>query len=406
MEKWTEEQIAYILENVDKHSPGWAELAVKYNKKFGGDRNSESLRKCYYRYRDIFDASNVDYEVKILKDIHRAKKSRSLTAKENKTVLQLWSERDDLLDQFKELISQVSIAKYKTPKSLIFNKSSNKKKNMTLELLFGDVHFGKLTLNEDGGVKINCQEIRKRVAKISGQLIKEIQRSSVHYNMERLVIAMLGDIIESSHMHGEESVKGCEFGTSKQMNEAIISIYHDLLVPLSQTGLPIIDIVCVTGNHDRLDKKQTYIRPGENNLTYVIYKQLELLCQVSNLTNIKFHISNKMYSTTIIYDRTVVYEHGHELTNLNRDTITKLMNKRQTQLGTIVDFYRVGHWHERVEYGQGKMQVNGSVPGQDDYSLGKGFDSEALQVLNYYIQTNKRRTSFFRSFPIYLEEIL
>jgi predicted phosphodiesterase len=188
------------------------------------------------------------------------------------------------------------------------------------------------------------------------------------------------------------------------MNEAIISIYNDLLIPISQTGLPIIDIVCVTGNHDRLDTKQTYVRPGENNLTYVIYKQLELLCKIGGLTNIKFKIATKFYTSTEIYGSTIVYEHGHELKNLNRDTMMGLMNKRQNQLGTIVDFYRVGHWHERVEYGQGKIQVNASIPGQDDYAEGKGFDSEALQILNYYVKTNKRRTSFFRSFPIYLEE--
>jgi hypothetical protein len=80
------------------------------------------------------------------------------------------------------------------------------------------------------------------------------------------------------------------------------------------------------------------------------------------------------------------------------------MNKRQNQLNQIITFYRVGHWHERVEYGQGKIQVNASVIGQDDFSEGKGFDSEALQVLNSYIETNKRKTCFFKSFPIYLEE--
>ena len=82
-----------------------------------------------------------------------------------------------------------------------------------------------------------------------------------------------------------------------------------------------------------------------------------------------------------------------------------MVNKRQTQIGKVVHFYRFGHFHERVEYGQGRAMCNGSVPGQDSYAEGKGFCSEAMQTLNYYIETKKRNTCFFRSFPIYLQNI-
>lgn len=406
MEKWSEQEIAFILQKKDTTDLTWVEITDKYNKKFLADRNYECVKKCYQRYKNIFKSE--DYEIKLLKDIHRTKKTSGYRAKENRTVLQHWVDRDDLIEQFKDLIKKTSITQYKPPKSLIFDKKTKKQKaskdSMTLELLFSDVHYGKLVKDEEGNVVINNEVIRTRVKKLCNQVVKEIERNSVFFNIERLVIGMLGDMIESSHMHGEESLKACEFGTSRQMNECIVSVYNDLLVPLSQTGLSVIDIVAVTGNHDRLDKQQTYVKPGENNLTYVIYKQLELLCQAGGLTNIKFKIATKMYTDIDIYGSTIVYEHGNELKNLNRDTMIGLMNKRQNQLGKMVDFYRVGHWHERVEYGQGKVQVNASVPGQDDYSEGKGFDSEALQILNYYVKTGKRRTSFFRSFPIYLEE--
>lgn len=406
MKKWTEQEIAYIIQKKETTDLTWAEITEKFNKKFQDFQNFECVKKCYQRYKNILQQK--DYEVKILKDIHRTKKANSYRAKENRTILQKWVERDDLIEQFQDLLKSISLKKHKPPKSLIYNKKTKKskknKEKMTLELLLSDTHYGKLILDEEGNVMVNCQKIRYRIKKLCQQVIKEIERNSVFFNIERFVIGALGDLIESSHMHGEESLKGCEFGTSRQMNEAIVSVFYDLLVPLSQTGLPIIDVVCVTGNHDRLDKQQTYSRPGENNLTYVIYKQLELLCKTSGLSNVKFHITPKMYAHTEIYGSTVVYEHGHELSNLNRDTMIKMMNKRQNQIGKMVDFYRVGHWHERVEYGQGKVQVNASVPGQDDYSEGKGFDSEALQILNYYVKTSKRRTSFFRSFPIYLEE--
>ena len=94
----------------------------------------------------------------------------------------------------------------------------------------------------------------------------------------------------------------------------------------------------------------------------------------------------------------------NEIKNINRETMANAMAKRQVQLGKIIHFLRIGHWHEPAQYGQGRMMVNGSVPGQDSYADSKGFCSEAVQIMNYYVQTEKRNTCFFRSFPIYLQK--
>jgi hypothetical protein len=175
-------------------------------------------------------------------------------------------------------------------------------------------------------------------------------------------------------------------------------------VPLANTGLQI-DVPAVTGNHDRFDVHKTYNNPGEENLTFVVYKTLELMAQRDGFKNVKFDIVNGVYAHTEIYGNTLVIEHGDEAKNLNRDTLNNMLSKRQTQIGKIVSFYRMGHWHEVTCYGQGKIIVNGSVPGQDSYAEIKGFSSEAIQVLNYYVETKNRPTCFFRSFPIYLDKI-
>ncbi|MDD5650814.1 MAG: hypothetical protein PHF86_10440 [Candidatus Nanoarchaeia archaeon] len=397
MQTYSEDEIAYIIKLKEQASLSWVEIAYDFNKKFKENKTHENLRHCYEYYKNYFEQD--DGQVQMLKQLHRTKKNSSYTAKENKTILDHWNGRDDILETIKEVIREISLNKYKVPKI----KVDSKKDNMTLEILLGDIHFGKLIKNNDGKVLVNCEEIRRRIRKLSSQIIKEIERNGKYFNVERLIVNILGDIIESSHMHGIESLKSSEFGTSKQVFEAIQSLFEDFFVPLSATGIKI-DVSCVTGNHDRVGDKATYVRPGEENLTYIIYKTLQLLCQSSNLTNIDFNITMKSYNMTKVYGNIIITEHGEELKNLNRDTLANLMNKRQTQVGEIVNFYRVGHWHEHITYGQGKMQVNGCLYGQDDYSEKKGFDSEALQILNYYVQTDKRRTCFFRSFPIYLQE--
>lgn len=407
MEKWNEDEIAYIIsqkeETFDKNGKPleWLIIVEKYNKKYRRkygkkDRGFESIRKCYRRYENYFKRD--DEKIDSLKKMHRTKKSNSLTARENRTILQLWNDRDDLLESIEVMLKHTSVKKYSLPKL----KKSKNKKNMTLELLVSDAHYGKL-IDDVSGKFVDHKEIRKRIRKVCDVVLKEIVRENKSFNIERIVIAMIGDMIENAVMHGMESVRGSEFGSSKQVTVAIESLFYDLILPLAVTGIKM-DIPCVTGNHDRVSKDKTYSNPGEENLTYIIYNTLKMLSEQSGLKNVTFKICRGLYMSEQIYKNTIIYEHGDELKNLNRDTMANLMSKRGVQLGKVADYYRVGHWHECVSYGRGKMMVNGSVPGQDSYADSKGFHSEAIQILNYYVDTANRNGSFFRSFPIHLEK--
>lgn len=396
IDKWSDNEIAYIINLKDTTDLTWMDITDKYNKKFRKDKNFESLKKCYQRYINYFDST--DNHIRTLKAIHRTKKNNGYTAKENKTILDQWVEREDLLEIIQNTVKAISLHKYKVP---VCKQKSKEKKNMTLELLFSDVHYGKYIDHIDDNF-VDSKVIRERVRRISESVIKEIHRESKSFNVERVVLAMIGDIIENADFHGQESEKGCEFSTSRQVQEAIISMFHDLILPIAMTGIKV-DVSCVTGNHDRIGHNKTYSKPGEDNLTFIIYSTLDMLCKQSGLNNVIFDISKGLYSTVQVYGNNIVYEHGDELKNTNRDTLANKMAKRQVQLGKIIHFYRVGHWHEPAQYGQGRMMINGSVPGQDSFADSKGFCSEAVQIMNYYVQTEKRNTCFFRSFPIYLQ---
>ena len=395
IDNYSEIELAFLIEKKETTDLTWAEITDKYNKKFRKDKNFESIKKAYQRNRNYFITD--DNHIRTLKTVHRTKKTNSYTAKENKTILDEWNKRDDLLETIENTVKNMSLSKYKVP---VYKKSKSRK-NMTLELLFSDVHYGKYVNGVEGNF-VDHKVIRERVRKIAESIVKEIHRESKSFNVERLVLAMLGDMIENADFHGKESAKGCEFSTSRQIQEAIESIFKDLILPIAMTGIKI-HIPCVTGNHDRIDKNKTYVNPGEDNLTHILYKTLKLLCEVQGLKNVTFDIVTRLYTHVEIYGNVVIYEHGDELKNLNRDTMANMMSKRGVQIGKVANFYRVGHFHEPVVYGQGRMMVNGSVPGQDTYAESKGFWSEALQVLNYYVETKKRNTCFFRSFPIYLQ---
>lgn len=392
---YTEEQLAFIIHKKEVGKRSFEEIAAAYNKKFDDDLGERDVQLIYNKNKNILKQG--DNHIRTLKAIHRTKKTNSYTAKENRIILEEWNRRDDLIDEIKLAIKDISKNKHKIPKI----KKSRKKKNMTLELLFSDVHYGKKIDNIEGNY-VDLEEIRKRVRKVSESVVKEIAREGKSFNVERVVLAVIGDIIENADFHGMESTRACEFSTARQVSEAIKSIYLDLILPIAQTGVKV-DVPCVTGNHDRNGKDKTYQKPGEQNHTHTIYTTLELLCKQAGLTNVTFDICLGLYTSVDVYGNTIVYEHGDELRGMNRDTMANMMSKRQTQLNKVVHFYRIGHFHEPTIYGQGRMIVNGSVPGQDEYAHSKGFSSEACQILNYYVETEKRSTCFFRSFPIYLQ---
>ena len=397
IEKWSEDEIAYIINLKDTTDLTWVEVTDKYNQKFKREKNFENVKKAYQRYVNYLNSS--DGHVRALKSMHRTKKNSGYTAKENKSIIEQWVERDDLIETIANTVKNIALQKYKVAKPAPKSKA---KKNMTLELLFSDVHYGKYIDNIEGNF-VDVNVIRERVRKITESVTKEIERESKSFNIERIILALMGDVIENADFHGQESEKGCEFSTSRQVQEAINSMFYDLILPIAMTGVNVF-VPCVTGNHDRIGHSKTYQKPGEDNLTYIIYSTLELLCIQSGLKNVKFEIVKGLYTSVAVYGNNIVYEHGDELKNINRDTMANQMARRQVQLGRIVHFFRVGHWHEPAQYGQGRMMVNGSVPGQDSYADSRGFCSEAVQIMNYYVQTDKRNTCFFRSFPIYLQK--
>lgn len=392
MERITEEEIVFVANLKENTDDTWEEITEKFNKKFKKNKGFDGVKKIYYRYGDFQNEPN--FHIKSLKDLSRRKKANSVTAKENRVILEYLEAREDILDAIKTAVKAVGKQKIKPLK---FTPQKNKE-NMTLELMFSDVHYGKQTK------KVDVKEIRRRVQKMTRVVVDEIRRESKNYNVHRIVISMIGDLIENADFHGKESQKSSEFGTSRQVFEAIQSIFLDVIVPIAQTGLQV-DVPAVTGNHDRYDEHKTYNNPGEENLTFIIYKTLEMMSNQAGFKNVKFDIVDGSYAHTEIYGNTLVIEHGDECKNLNRDTLNNCLSKRQTQIGKIVSFYRLGHWHEVTSYGQGKIIVNGSVPGQDSFAEIKGFSSEAVQVLNYYVETKNRPTCFFRSFPIYLDKI-
>lgn len=290
-----------------------------------------------------------------------------------------------------QAVGQLKVKKIKLPAV-----RETKGTKMTMELMLSDIHYGKKTET------FNLKVCRQRMQYLTLTFLEELNRKKKEgYNVHRILIAIIGDLIESFTFHGLESAIGCEFGNAQQVQAAINSLYHDVIVPIAKTGIAI-DIPCVTGNHDRTEVLRTMHNPGENNLTWIIYNTLEELCKASGLKNIKFHISTGSYVILDIYGNNCLYEHGDNAGANTKKAYDSLMEKRARQHNLTIHFGRFGHYHEYQVHDRGRIIVNESVCGQDSYAEVKGFKTSAGQTINFYVETKKRPNSFYYSFPVFL----
>ena len=135
---------------------------------------------------------------------------------------------------------------------------------------------------------------------------------------------------------------------------------------------------------------------------------MEEFTKVAKLKNISWNIPVEPYQLLNIYGENILYEHYDNAKGNTRVALEALLAKRTNQLKVSIAGQRGGHYHEPTEFGIGKIQTNGSVPGNDSYSTVNGFDCEPSQTLNFYIKRDKtdsikRKTSFYKRLLIQLD---
>lgn len=389
---YTDPQLTDIVRLGEKGKT-FSEIAEYLKKHYGVDRSLSSIRHAYNDYRHILVLKDGKVSLDHLKEMSRTKRTASKHAKENRVLLEAAELYDNLISNIEEMVATIKLPKIDIAK---WEKFDKKKHSMTKELLLSDLHFGKKTDTFDLEVAIS------RCEQLVYHTIRDIKRDGDHFNIDRLIIAMLGDMIESYTMHGLESARGCEFDNAEQVQRAIEVLFKYVLVPFAKTGIRI-DVICVAGNHDRTEAKNTFHKVGRTNLTYIIYSTLQMLCQVAGLKNITFRIPDGPYAIEPIYKNHCLYEHGDLIKACTAAALENHLHKRQAQTGVVLDFIRIGHFHAANVFEHGRGVSNGSLPGSDSYSEALGYNSKAGQMLISYVETDTRPTCFYRSFPIYLD---
>ena len=387
---FTDEQLEFL---VDQRKAGaeYKLVAELLEQEFDIEKSVEAIRRAYNKYAHLFDTTTAIANIKVLQGVARTQKRSSQTAKENRTILAALNEQQDLLEQLKELIAELpaTAAKVKAPKR------DKTKRDMTVEALISDVHVGKKSDTFD------IEVCRQRLRLYTTVLVADIERKQAHYNIERIIVAFLGDNIENALMHGRESTMACEFQNPEQVRYAIELFYTEVLVPLAQLGIPM-DVVGIEGNHDRDHERKTFVQPGKNSLAWVIYHTLKMLTDRQGYKHVKWTIPEGVFTTLEVYGDTILYEHGDNVKGISRPALLAHIASRGAQLGKVVKGLRIGHYHEYTCFDNGRAITNASVCGPDGYSEVLGYNPIPGQVISYYVKTKNRDNSYYHSVLVQL----
>lgn len=361
-----------MMNNQDKRITEWS------LRRFGG---LSGIRK-------YFPISNKDLAI-----LREQKDLQSYVNKLEKDLGEKLNFEKKVLNTIEKAVSGLKPKKYRVPK-----KTTGKGKEMAMELMLSDIHFGKETKT------FNLKILKQRLDKLTSVFLSEMNKKEKDgYNVNQIIISLIGDIIESYTMHGTESALSCEFGNSRQIQESIDNIFDHVLLPIAMTGKKI-HIPAVAGNHDRTERNRTFNNPGETYVTWIIYKSLERYCQLSGLKNITFDIPVDSYTTYDLFGKhTIMYEHLDNISSPTKSVLEGLIKKRSEQIGKMIHMVRGGHWHERLSVDRGRIIINESACGQDSFAKVKGYSSKAGQTIVFYVNDDNLPNGYLYDYPVHLE---
>jgi len=272
---------------------------------------------------------------------------------------------------------------------------------ITVELLLSDLQIGKLSPGYDTNVA------RKRLFEFGRAALFQIeQKASVGYRIEKIVLGLLGDIIESDMKHSN-SGRATDSSTSEQLFDAQQGLFEFVIEPLARYGIPM-EVIAITGNHDWDGHGINMFEPGKNHLSWCMYRSLEMLTTRVGYSNVVWTIPEGSYAIVDFYGQKALYEHGVGVAN-TEVAMKSHKIKRSEQEKQHLTYFRMGDKHTVTSFNAGQLVVNGAFfgacAGGTEYSGIVGYSSTPAQWMGFHVARKDKRLTLYDSFVIQLDHI-
>lgn len=295
-----------------------------------------------------------------LKDKHLKDKAKQ-QIRLNKDLLEQLEIQEKLLEAVKHHTKHKNVNVIKT--------SSNSQTSTTAFAVWSDWHLEETVKSEKVNDlnSFNLQIASQRVSTCAVNTVKLFTKQTANEKVDALYILLLGDFL-SGNIH-EELQSICALPPIKASLYARDLLKSSLEYVADNTDVEI-RVVCVVGNHSRINKRVFYSSEQENSLEYFMY---HFLAKDFEGHKVKFEIATGYHHYLQIYNFVLRIHHGHAI-NYGGGVggLTIPLNKK-IQIWNYTkkaDLDVLGHFHQFLD--GGNFIVNGSLIGYNAYAIAIG----------------------------------
>ncbi len=261
----------------------------------------------------------------------------------------------------------------KRPKVTNHRRARANRNDITHEILFSDLHYGK----KCGGY--SSAIAAERVDAYADRVV-EMQRLD---KPRRTTLVIMGDLIENADKH-MDARDGCDLSTSEQM-AGVLPLLSGFIGRVAPGSGLLLDVVCVSGNHENpRGRGSQFNHQGRLHLSFPIYAGLK---HYLTTDSIRFNIVDGVYVTYSPYGsggeaRVAVAEHGHGV-SVGEKPLENRRSQRSSQLGRLVNFFRMGDKHTASTFDGGNLIVNGAFfeAHHTEFSGATGYSGHDAQLV-------------------------
>ena len=265
-------------------------------------------------------------------------------------------------------------------------KSKRKGTQHEFVLDWSDLHAGEVvSLEQTNGINKYNWEIMMERHDILRRALFSYQDNRP-YPVKKLYIFALGDML-SGNIHAE-----LEATNEIPMAEATVQLGVDgaQWIESLLERFEEIEVHGVVGNHPRAHKKP-WFKQGYDNADWTAYHVMSQILR--NNKRIKFDIPKASQHRVIVAERFAnLIFHGDGIPSGYQGVpwggvmrrVAQLRNQYQ-QAGQPVEYFHCGHFHTPNAIERGRIVLNGSIKGIDEYALDKfGGGQPPVQVLSTF----------------------
>lgn len=264
----------------------------------------------------------------------------------------------------------------------VIPKSKHSSSQHEFVLLWSDTHAGEVISEvETNGINsYDWQTMMRRHDRIRESVFSYADNRP--YPVSKLHVCALGDML-SGNIH-DELVETNEV----PMAEATVQFGIDgsLFLESLLERFEAIEFSGVIGNHPR-SKRKPQAKLAFDNGDWLVYHAMQ--AHLRKQPAITFDIPKSSAHPKMVFDKRLLLLHGHGIRSTMPGVPWGGVVRRVTALdqqyaakGMPIDHYLLGHFHQSNAVLQGRVLMNGSIKGPDEYSLQAfGGGSEPQQLL-------------------------